>query len=826
MGKGTMDLLGARIGHLRIDDLLGEGGMGRVYRGFDERLQRPVAIKTVRLSGEAEEAARQRFVEEARVLSRLNHPNICQIYDLVRDGPLELLVLELVEGRTLTAAMAGGLSSEEKMRVALAVVEAVTAAHRESIVHRDLKPDNIMITAEGGVKVLDFGLAQSAAALGAVRSVAPRDPSLFLAEDPDRTVAEPVRLPAARAEQGAEGSDRERTAVGTLSYMSPEQARLDTITMASDIYSLGVVLQELFTGRRAFAKGPPEELLERVRQGRTEPCDDLDAELAALIRAMQDPDPLRRPAASEVSRRLSDYQSGPSRRRRRRLQWTSAALLALFAVGSVLVSRFQAGRQALLAQEFTAEANDMESALRMAYLAPVHDLRPTFSTVRQRMAALDEKMRAQRSVGRGPGEYALGRVALALEDYHTARRHFQAAWNADYRTPEVASGLGVATFELYRLELSRLERDGGSSPGDLDRLHRTLRDPSIGYLGVGQNALSSAALSASDGDVASIRRPTESLDYVEALRAFNEGDLDEALARATASVAGAPLFFQGNLLEGKILRARGNRFQGNSDYPRAVLAYDAAQASLEAAAMVGRSAPGIFLELCELARDRMVLELYSRGEGNLERPFVAGKEVCGTVLTLDPDHARARYLLAELILRRAEGDGPRGQSQPSLETAPQLLDESLLLDRSDAEAWKILGHLEMLQSDWLVYYGRVEGQEATERVRRAQNAYNEAHRLEPEDTRILNALANSYALEGEILIREGRDPRSVLGRSMEVYRQAIALGPEETFPRSNLLLALASQVRYEVSTGKDPTSTLATSRKEFRSLLDAAAEGG
>ncbi len=801
--------------------------MGRVYRGFDTRLQRPVALKTVRVSLALTEESRQRFVQEARVLSRLNHPNICQVYDFLEDGPVALLVLELIEGRTLGAAMKEGLGEAEKLRIALAVVEAVTAAHREQIVHRDLKPDNVMIGIDGVVKVLDFGLAQPSSALGTLRSVAPYDLSLAQVEDPDRTAAEPVKVRAPR--EGKEPSDRERTAVGTLAYMSPEQARLEPISMASDIYSVGVLLQELFTERRAFATVPGEELLERVRSGRTEPLEGVDPALAALIEDLLQQDPSQRPEAEEVGLRLRAFRDRPKHLRRRRLKLAIAGLtvaLVVMTTGTAILSRVQARRQALLAQQFTAEANDMESALRMAYLAPVHDLRPTLTAVRERMDGLKKEMERRRSLGRGPGTYALGRVALALDDVETAREYFEAAWKSNYRTPQVASGLGVATFELYRRQLSTLERSGPLPEQELDRLHKRLRDPSLGYLGLGRQALEAASTQHLQESLSRFRRPMESLEYVEALRAFQEERFEEALSFASASVAGAPLFFEGQLLRGKIFRAQGDRLQGNADYAGAVTAYDAASAALREAAAVGRSSPGVFLERCEVALSRMILELYLGTSGDLESSFEAGSKSCGTVLEIDGDHAVALYRLSELHLRAAEGAGETAEGREHLKVSERLLARSLALNREDGEAWKLRGHLEMLQSDWRITYGRFDTEEVASRVRKAQEAYAQAQRLRPEDYRVLNSLANSYAMESELAVRLGEDPRPSLARAMEGYRQAIERAPSLTMMRSNLLLALADQADFEARTGRDFESTLRVAKDEYGELLEIAARGG
>jgi eukaryotic-like serine/threonine-protein kinase len=157
-------LVGRTVGSIRLDVLLGVGGMGEVYRGYDEKLQRVVAVKTIRSEYRLAGDSKARFLREARILSRLAHPAICQVYDLVETEEADFLVFEFVEGVTLDdLARDRPLGEREVLELGARVVEALAVAHRERIIHRDLKPANIMVTEDGSVKVLDFGIARTAA---------------------------------------------------------------------------------------------------------------------------------------------------------------------------------------------------------------------------------------------------------------------------------------------------------------------------------------------------------------------------------------------------------------------------------------------------------------------------------------------------------------------------------------------------------------------------------------------------------------------------------------------------------------------------------------
>ena len=222
---------GERLGPYEILAPIGAGGMGGVYKARDTRLDRIVAIKT--------SAAQfsERFEREARAVAALTHPNVCQLYDV---GP-DYLVMEFVEGTPIAPPD----SPRKLLDMAVQMSEGLAAAHAAGIVHRDLKPDNILITRDGRVKILDFGLAKAAQ-----QQIGPDD----------ATVAAPVNL----TDPG--------TTLGTIAYMSPEQARGEVnLTAQSDQFSLGLVLYELAAGKKAFQRGSAAETMTAIIREDAEP---------------------------------------------------------------------------------------------------------------------------------------------------------------------------------------------------------------------------------------------------------------------------------------------------------------------------------------------------------------------------------------------------------------------------------------------------------------------------------------------------------------------------------------------------------------------------
>lgn len=225
-------MVGRTVLQYQFLEKLGAGGMGDIYKAMDTRLNRFVAIKVLTTAAAGDPERRRRFIQEAQAASALNHPNIITIHDIVSEGNTEFMVMEYVAGKTLVDLIPkGGLRAAQVLKYAVQIADALQAAHASGIVHRDLKPANVMVTDSGLVKILDFGLAK------------------LTDRGPITTVSSPtdVTQTIADAPLTVEGS-----IIGTVSYMSPEQAQGKKVDTRSDIFSFGVVLYEMVTGVRAF----------------------------------------------------------------------------------------------------------------------------------------------------------------------------------------------------------------------------------------------------------------------------------------------------------------------------------------------------------------------------------------------------------------------------------------------------------------------------------------------------------------------------------------------------------------------------------------------
>ena len=259
-------MLGHTISHYRITGKLGSGGMGIVYEAEDVRLPRKVALKFLPEESADDPDAERRFQREADTIAQLNHPNICTIYEIDRADGRAFIAMECVEGLNLKTYMARNqLSTGAIVEIALQIAAALGSAHAKGIVHRDIKPGNIVVSSEGQVKVLDFGLARR-----------------FKTTDTD--------------ELGLEGSTIPGRPMGTANYMAPERILQLPLDPRSDLFSLGVVIFEMATGRLPFAGASPSETVANV----------LDKEPVPLTSlAPQHPE-----ALEEVVRRLLSKKAG------------------------------------------------------------------------------------------------------------------------------------------------------------------------------------------------------------------------------------------------------------------------------------------------------------------------------------------------------------------------------------------------------------------------------------------------------------------------------------------------------------------------------------
>jgi eukaryotic-like serine/threonine-protein kinase len=482
--------LGGRISHFDILEKLGEGGMGAVYKARDHRLDRLVAIKVLSEKAAATPERQARFIQEAKTASALNHPHIVTIHEIDLAGDLMFIAMEFIEGRTLEQLIPQkGLRITDALRYAIPAADALAAAHAIGIVHRDVKPSNIMVSAKGVVKVLDFGLAKLTSR-GMPRSAA-------AGGEADATVT------VTNLHDTEAGS-----ILGTVAYMSPEQAEGKEIDARSDIFSFGVMLYEMLTGRRPFTGDTKLSTLAAIVNQEPRPAkqlvEGLPSELDRVLARCLRKDPARRfQTMADLKVTLEELKeesdSGrltagvPVPARKRTWQWAAAGALVVLALtgawllrrpasappetlvpvtsypGSELYPSFSPdGRQ--IAFSWNGESGDNRD-IYVKLVGETNALRLTTDPAADSFPvwAPDGKRIAFRRAGPQGGIYtvsALGGAEQKLSDFATS---YQMSWSPDGKLLAVSSDAPTSAIFLAPAEGGEARRVSNPKAPGFDR---------------------------------------------------------------------------------------------------------------------------------------------------------------------------------------------------------------------------------------------------------------------------------------------------------------------------------------------------------------------
>ncbi|MCU0685679.1 MAG: serine/threonine protein kinase [Polyangiaceae bacterium] len=778
-GWGRYELLG----------LLGRGGMGEVYEARDRRLGRAAALKFIR---GADPDRIMRLLQEARAQARIEHPNVCKVYEVGEAEGRSYIAMQLVRGQRLDEA-AAEMPLPAKVRAMREVAEAIHEAHRLGIVHRDLKPSNVLIerTDDGRWHpvVVDFGLAYE------------------------------VDRAQSLTETGA--------LLGTPAYMAPEQVlgRSAGIDQRSDVYGLGATLYQLLGGAAPFEAESTAGTLLKVLHEEPAPLrtrvPDLPAELETIALKCLSKEPDRRyPSARALADDLGRFLDGEPilgrrpglvlRLRRVARKHRAFAVLALLSLLVTLslgafgarswleARRAQAGaaERARLAEQLGQQAKEIEWFLRSAYALPLHDAGREQQRVRERMARIaarrgENEDRGGERDGRADTDgaalthYALGRGHLALGEFDAARAELERARALGFTSPELHYALGRALGELYRRALENARRSGGAA-----WVAERQRELEAEYL-----APARAALEQSRG------LELESPRYLEGLVALYRRDHDAAARAAELAAEEAPWTYESQKLAGDVAYARATEQLGRGDYDRARAGLEQAVAFYAQAAEVGRSDARVYEALAEAWQQRA--EVDQRQGRPRQEALARALEAAGKAVTAAPTRASGHAQRA----RALQDQYKQIKFEAGAGDAPALLDQwqaaaarAVELDPRDVYAYDTLGYAHFLRG---LEHARVGG-DPNPAWAEAVTWLTRALELQPNYPWALNDLALVFRWRGNHRLEHGGDPLADYAEAERHLLGAARSDPNYLFAYRNLSELYADVAVYDLLHGVDP----------------------
>jgi serine/threonine protein kinase/Tfp pilus assembly protein PilF len=802
---------------------LGEGGMGRVYKAFDPRLKRFVALKFIR--GD-DPTILKRFQQEAQSQARIEHENVCKVFDAGEVDGKFYIAMQYIDGGTLSALR--NLTFEQKVKIILKVAEGLHAAHRFGLIHRDVKPGNIMVEkTEDGWRpyVTDFGLVREAAAQGV-------------------TVTGVL--------------------VGTPHYMAPEQAWGENQKLDSrvDVYSLGATMYEFLTGSLPLDSENTMEVLKKLLEEEPKPLRQINAsipsDLETIVLKCLEKEPIRRYETARalsqdlqrylenepiLARRASiSYRISKKARKHRSLVTVSVIAVAIIAALIIMAiySAIQSRQRQMLAQRFGQQVEKIESLMRLSHISPLHDVRTEKNAVRKHMKDIQNQMKQLGGLAKAPGSYALGRGYLSLNEYEKAQDHLQQAWNSGYQTPDAAYALGLTLGNIYQKALSDADQiqDKEQRKLKLREIEKEYRDPAVSYLQKSKNYEEASA------------------EYVEGLIAFYQKKYDEALKLSQQAMQKVPWLYEARVLQGRIYVRKGTDKRDRGDYTNASTDFQQAIRAFRSALQTGESDPAAYDALCGLYREIIFVEVFQTGR-EIQEYGKGADEACGNAILADPEYTQAYLNFSRIYGLWSRFKSERGQD-PTMEYQKSIqLAEKAAQIRPDDHSFNVLASAYRFRAEYEMYHGidpepafqkiifngtkalevnsknipaygdlaiaymyRGEyemnrGQDPRESLNRAIQNYERSVQLQPQDYGSYNSLANAYAVRSDYEASKGIDPSKSWEGAIANYKKALEINPKYTHVFNNLGTVYEAKGKYDFSIGKDPTASFEEAQKYF-----------
>lgn len=780
------------IGRFRLQRLLGQGGMGQVWEAWDPHLERSVAIKRLLTTNLA---ARRRFVREARLQATIQHPAICPVFEVGQHGGEPYLVMPCLDGVSLDQAV-DEAPLEYKLELLRQVAEAVHAAHERGLIHRDLKPANILVETPPGEAprpvVLDFGIARSMEGKGLTAS---------------------------------------GEIVGTPAFMAPEQVRgrgaqLDRRT---DVYALGATLYGLLVGRPPHP-GDGTPLLIGIVQDEPErlPSGEVPGEVEAIVfKCLEKDKSARYDSARALAEDLGRYLAGEPvlarpvtrwirlgkwmRRHRVAVRVTAAtAVVALAALTWGSWSTWRSEERREVARRFGAQVEEIEALARYSRLVPLHDVREDQKQLRERLDAIRPSLDDRDPVVRALAAHAMGRGHLALDELEEARGFLEMAYELDPDNTEIAGDLGRTLSELYRDQLTDLERFGDQAKRE--EVGRELAARLAGTFGKAGELRKQSEVSLGAPALDLLRRGSsrsaEDSIELDALILFHDGRFEEALELLAQAPPAPPWMYERWRLEGDIRRSWAVTLFGEGRLEDGTSRHQLEEARLAYAHAlhVAPSHAALLLDDAQAASLLVQMNLVSLEEH--ESLITEARRRLESSRLAEPE-SLAAWIWAIRIEALAAINAAERAEDPTfhLESALELALQATELDVTSSGLWYEVGRIH----EQLARRQRESGEDPVLHYEQARNALNRV----AETDRGYAYLTSLGLLRMEIATyrnSQGLPAEAYYEAAIEAYRSAAKLHSKPFAALSNLGVALLKSADLK---GIDKSAMLGRSLETF-----------
>lgn len=815
--------------------LLGYGGMGIVYQAWDTKLNRMVALKFLRNSyGQAS----KRFLQEARAQCRIEHPNVCRVYEAGEVDNIPYIAMQHIEGTTLRLAYQE-MSLEQKVQVMRDIALAIQSAHKLGIIHRDIKPDNVMLTKKDDGQfcpiVMDFGLAK---------------------------------------EVGNKGLTQTGALIGTPSYMAPEQARgqIQLLDRRTDVYSLGAMFYSIVAGKAPFQGSSPMEVVLKVisddAQSISQVVPSIPKDINTIIMKCLEKDPKHRyESAQGLADDLNHYLAGEPISTRARswyvFFWKKAlkhkALVAVSATALLIViilsaisvwTWIESSRRAEFERQMAEQAEKIEATMRFVSLTQPHDIRAERQMAQQEIEIIKKQMNEGGYLAQGPGNYALGRSYLAFSDYEKAREHLELAYKSGFRTSALELAMGQMLGEFYRRELDNLRQseDKEIIEARLKKLDKEYLEPIQKHLTAYLNAKSKSS--------------TQEVTYLEGLLALYKKDYKTALDKANMAMGQSSWYYEAYLLKGEIYLTWSQKQATEANYDEANNLLIEAEKAFQEASKIG---PSNLQAKIGQAR-KWAASLYLTIQNSNKSPIEAFEETLlatDKILEIDPDNGQASIIKMRAYSRLADvevrdGKDPNQKLEKAIywgERAIKSTPKDVEIYRSLGTIYRILGKYALDHGDnphnlydlaiknlekaielkpkydsaystmGLIYQAKGQYEEKTGKdpqnfYEKATNSFKKALEISPNSPKTATNLGRLYRVQGEYEQKNGKNPRPFYEQANVTFQKALELNPKDPYVYTNLSLLYQTRAEYEIETGKDPQALFEQATRDLQKAIE------